>query len=248
MQFLKREAVLLALLPALGMVGVYAYESGRYRYLKVPSMLIDLPLNRLLMGGVAIAVLMTCILMMIGLLLKRMAGRSKFSRFLTLYVVFFILLGLPPLLYASTLSGVISAFVLPTCLAIAGFITPKDEKKPSAGEDRSALPWLSDAIFFALTALSTSWLIGGFGYWTEKSGVVRVCQENQLVAGLYRDNLIVKSLPKSGAELGDEVRLVPAAGALLQECSPTFIGGRGISVGEENPKEKLRSSPSRELK
>lgn len=236
MQFLKREAVLLALLPALGMVGVYAYESGRYRYLKVPSMLIDLPLNRLLMGGVAIAVLTTCLLMMIGLLLKRMAGRSNFSRFLTLYVVFFIFFGLPPLLYSSTLSGAISAFVLPTCLAISGFITPKDEGKSSAGEDRKTLPWLPDAIFFALTALSTSWLIGGFGYWAEKSGVVRLCQGNQLVAGLYRDNLIVKNLPKSGAELGDEVRSVPAAGALLREYSPNLIGGRGISVGETNPK------------
>ncbi|WP_343368946.1 hypothetical protein AASM09_08630 [Stenotrophomonas maltophilia] len=85
MQLLKREAVLLALAPALGMLGVYAYESGRYRFLKVPSMLIDLPINRLLMGGVAIAVLVTLLLMVIGVLLKWMVGRSWFARFLTMF-------------------------------------------------------------------------------------------------------------------------------------------------------------------
>jgi hypothetical protein len=241
MQLLKREAVLLALAPALGMLGVYAYESGRYRFLKVPSMLIDLPINRLLMGGVAIAVLVTLLLMVIGVLLKWMVGRSWFARFLTMFVVFYIFLGLPALLYSTTMQGALSSLIVPACFALSGVSEP--EKKVTANdEDRKVLPWLPDALFLAFGALLTSWLVSGFGFWNERMGGGRLCQNGSLVAGAYRDNLILKALPSPGAELDETVTLVPAAGAALRECNPSFIGGRGISAGDPPGDKRLKSA------
>ncbi|WP_428959641.1 hypothetical protein ACQR53_11825 [Xanthomonas oryzae] len=235
MQLLKREAVLLALAPALGMLGVYAYESGRYRFLKVPSLLIDLPINRLLMGGVAIAVLVTLLLMVIGVLLKWMVGRSWFARFLTMFVVFYIFLGLPLLLYATTLKGALSSLIVPVCFALSG-VSEMEKKVATNTEDRKVLPWLPDALFLAFGVLLTSWLISGFGFWNERMAGDRICQGGSLVAGVYRDNLIIKALPKPGAELDHAVTLVSAAGAVLRECSPSFVGVRGISTAEPSPR------------
>lgn len=244
MQLLKREAVLLALAPALGMLGVYAYESGRYRFLKVPSMLIDLPINRLLMGGVAIAVLVTLLLMVIGVLLKWMIGRSWFARFLTMFVVFYIFLGLPALLYSTTLQGALSSLIVPVGFALSA-ISEAEKKVSANGEDRKVLPWLPDALFLASGVLLTSWLISGFGFWNERMGGGRLCQDGFLVAGAYRDNLILKTLPKPGAELDETVKLVPAAGAVLRECNPSFIGGRGITAGD-TPRDKRLKSAAKE--
>lgn len=171
MQLLKREAVLLALAPALGVLGVYAYESGRYRFLKVPTMLIDLPINRLLMGGVAIAVLVTLLLMVVGVLLKWMVGRSWFARLLSLFVVFYIFIGLPGLLYSTTVQGALSSLIGPIGLALSGISEPK-RKVTTNGKDRKVLPWLPDALFLALGALLTSWLISGFGFWNERVGAI----------------------------------------------------------------------------
>ncbi|NJC30114.1 hypothetical protein GGR79_001581 [Xanthomonas arboricola] len=235
MQLLKREAVLLALAPALGMLGVYAYESGRYRFLKVPSLLIDLPINRLLMGGVAIAVLVTLLLMAIGVLLKWMVGRSWFARFLTMFVVFYIFLGLPLLLYTTTLKGALSSLIVPVCFALSG-VSEMEKKVTTNTEDRKVLPWLPDALFLAFGVLLTSWLISGFGFWNERMAGDRICQNGSLVVGVYRDNLIIKALPKPGAELDDAVTLVSAAGAVLRECSPSFVGGRGVSTADPSPR------------
>lgn len=241
MQLLKREAVVLALAPALGVLGVYAYESGRYRFLKVPAMLIDLPLNRLLMGGVAIAVLVTLLLMIIGVLLKWMIGRSWFARFLTLFVVFYIFLGLPGLLYSTTVQGAFSSLIVPVGFALSAVVEP--EKKASGSvESRKVLPWLPDALFLAFGALLTSWLISGFGFWNERMGGNRLCQHESLVAGSYGDNLVLKSLPKPGAELDEAVTLVPAAGAVLSSCNPSFVGGRGITSGDPPRAKRLKSA------
>jgi len=241
MQLLKKEAVALALAPALGMLGVYAYESGRYRFLKVPSMLIDLPINRLLMGGVAIAVLVTLLLMVIGVLLKWMIGRSLFARFLTMFVVFYIFLGLPPLLYSTTVQGALSSLIVPVGFALSA-ISESEKKVGADGEGRKVLPWLPDALLLAFGVLLTSWLISGFGFWNERMGGGRLCQDGSLVAGAYGDNLILKTLPKSGAELDETVTLVPAAGAVLHECNPPFVGGRGITAGDPPRDERLKNA------
>lgn len=241
MQLLKREAVLVALAPALGMLGVYAYESGRYRFLKVPSMLIDLPINRLLMGGVAIAVLVTLLLMIVGVLLKWMVGRSWFARFLTLFVVFYIFLGLPALLYSTTVQGALSSLIVPVGFALSA-ISESAKKVSVNGEDRKALPWLPDALLLAFGMLLTSWLISGFGFWNERMAGSRLCQNGSLVAGAYRDNLILKTLPKPGAELDETVTLVAAAGAVLRECNPPFVGGRGIAAGDPPRDKRLKSA------
>ncbi len=232
MQFLKKEAVLLALAPALGMLGVYAYESGRYRFLKVPSMLIDLPVNRLLMGGVAIAVLVTMLLLLIDLLVEWIVGRSRFESFIVMFVVFYIFAGLPSLLYSSTRQGALCSLIIPILLALNTFLGLASSKKKSDDDARKVLPWIPDAIFFAIFALLTSWLISGFGFWAEKLGGRRLCYEDSLVAGTYRDSLILKAIPPAGGRLDGAVKLVQADNVKLRDCAPEIIGGTGISIGE----------------
>lgn len=53
----RRDAYIVAVAPAVVFLGVYAYENGRYYFLKVAPEFIDLSLNRLLAGGAVIGAL-----------------------------------------------------------------------------------------------------------------------------------------------------------------------------------------------
>lgn len=72
--------------------------------------------------------------MVIGVLLKWMIGRSLFARFLTMFVVFYIFLGLPPLLYSTTVQGALSSLIVPVGFALSAI---SESEKRSARMERA---------------------------------------------------------------------------------------------------------------
>ncbi|KUJ01703.1 hypothetical protein AR275_25710 [Stenotrophomonas maltophilia] len=103
LKLLKNDAYVVAMAPAVVFLGVYAYERGRYHFLKMPSEFIDLSANRLLAGGAVIGALVIALLG-IGMWAWESARvKESWREFLAMLLVAIIFVGLPLGLWLSEL-------------------------------------------------------------------------------------------------------------------------------------------------
>ncbi|WP_146096850.1 hypothetical protein [Xanthomonas arboricola] len=241
MESLKKDTILIAVATPLTFLGVYAYESGRYRYLKVPSDLIDLPVNRLLMGGAAIAFLFTMLIAAMAWIRQKLIGQSRFSAFFSYFSVAFLLFGLPSLFYSTTLPEVGLSLIVSLAFAYSGYIE-KDKPDPAgeSGENKEGAQPIKnsgwyihtpDMLFSGFLLLLSCWTVSGFGYLNERMTGRRSCAQKMIVAGTIGDNLILKSFSEKTGIISKSVKLHPMENAEIYECSPVLIGGKGYGWG-----------------
>ena len=225
----KKETYVAAIAPGIGLLGVYAYESGRYRFLMVPSELIDLPVNRLLMGGGGLAVLFTALLALVAFMSRWMTSKTRFGRSLPIYLSAFIVFGLPSLFHSTTWSTVVASMLFPFFLALG--MDPDTTEKAEPADRPKLPPWVPNVLWLAFMSLMGAWLVSGFGYFSERTLDVRLCSGDQLVAGVRSDQWILKPFdPKSG-QISETTRLMPMENTSVVPCRPSLVGGRGIAFG-----------------
>lgn len=103
MDLARRDAYVLAAAPALVFLGVYAYERGRYYYLRVAPDFIDISVNRLLAGGAMVGVLS---IMLVGLTLwmwNYSSSRGKNAKWIAASLAAMVFLALPTALWLERL-------------------------------------------------------------------------------------------------------------------------------------------------
>lgn len=91
----RRDAYVLAVAPAMMFLGVYAYERGRYYFLRIAPDFIDLSVNRLLAGGAVIGALA---LTLVGLTLwvwRHSATKGWDAKYLAALLAMSVFLALP---------------------------------------------------------------------------------------------------------------------------------------------------------
>ena len=243
----KKEAYVAAIAPGAGILGVYTYELGRYRFLKVPSELIDLPVNRLLSGGAAIAVLFTILLAAIAFLSRWMTLKTKLGRFLSVFLLALLIFGLPSMLQSTSWSSFLVSLLFPFFLALG--MDPDASEKPIAGNQSKLLPWVPNALWLAFMSVMGAWLVSGFGYFSERTLNARLCLEGQLVAGVRSDQWILKPFDPKNGRISETTRLVPMENTSVSPCRPNLVGGRGITFGAPpDDGEKSAASEARSSK
>jgi hypothetical protein len=102
----RRDAYVLAAAPAMLFLGVYAYERGRYYYLRVAPDFIDISVNRLLAGGAMVGVLS---IMLVGLTLwmwNYSSSRGKNAKWIAASLAAMVFLALPTALWVERLPRV----------------------------------------------------------------------------------------------------------------------------------------------
>ncbi|WP_159094806.1 hypothetical protein [Stenotrophomonas sp. ESTM1D_MKCIP4_1] len=113
MDLYRRDAYVLAIGPAVVFLGVYAYERGRYYFLKVAPEFIDLSVNRLLAGGAVIGALAVTLVGLTLWMWKYSATGGRYQRLFAAFLALSVFATLPmalwlqevPPLPASTKSG-----------------------------------------------------------------------------------------------------------------------------------------------
>jgi hypothetical protein len=103
LEILKKEAYVVALAPVVMFLGVFAYELGRYRYLKIPAPFIDLSINRLLAGGVVTGILAGALVSVTVWAWRISKGPNKLPSFGAALIVTVILFALPLLFWSTEL-------------------------------------------------------------------------------------------------------------------------------------------------
>lgn len=99
----RRDAYVVAMAPAVVFLGVYAYERGRYYFLKVAPEFIDLSMNRLLAGGAVIGALAVTLVGLTLWMWKYSASGGRYQRLFAAFLALSVFVTLPMALWLQEL-------------------------------------------------------------------------------------------------------------------------------------------------
>ncbi|OUL16488.1 hypothetical protein B0X78_04410 [bacterium AM6] len=112
----RRDAYIVAVAPAVVFLGVYAYERGRYYFLRVAPDFIDLSLNRLLAGGAAVGALSATLVGLTIWMWKYSASRGVKEKIFAALLATAVFLALPIGLWLQKLPQFSVAFGSPEAI------------------------------------------------------------------------------------------------------------------------------------
>jgi hypothetical protein len=263
LEILKKDAYVVAVVPALVFFGVYAYEVGRFQFLKLPFAFISLPVNRLLVGGILVG-LMTALILALTvwtwrswISLSRMRGIAVgaasalilFSLPLTLWSV-----NEPsvrPLLVAiAIVGGGAGAFIYQHLMGV--FQQESFEwllrRFPDVPDGSRAVRFanalqrfLHDEIIpgqFLLIPMLFAWSaisFAGLGFAVERHSTDRLCVGDQMVAALSGEHLLLKDVDPHFSVISDETRIAPLGDQDFRPCKfKSVSGGNGLNFDRLN--------------
>lgn len=124
----RRDAYIVAVAPAVVFLGVYAYENGRYYFLKVAPEFIDLSLNRLLAGGAVIGALAVTLVGFTLWMWRYSANGRLDKRLLAAFLALSVFVALPVLLWLQEVPSFLIKSGPPTLLKdviamLVGFVS-----------------------------------------------------------------------------------------------------------------------------
>lgn len=251
MEFLRKDAYVVAVAPAVVFLGVYAYELGRYYYLRIPASFIDVSVNRLLAGGALIGTL-TAILIGLAAWAWKIAGKVDFfGKFLAAVFVSMIYFTLPFALWMSRapqgaewqeLLSIVTSVGTGAIAIIQAALTWywRREERAKLGEPPAtpASPAPHSGLFKSvlvkglLVGLLLVWTLAvfaGLGFTVERHSPSRQCTGDSFVADVRGDTLVLKKIAGPSGEVSSSTRFVAVEGAELFACSPALEGSPGLT-------------------
>lgn len=231
MSFWKRESYIVAAAPALAFLGVYIYEWGRYRYLKTPTLLIDLPIDRLLMGGTAIALLVSFVAAGVAWLIDQAKKRSMMARIVPSFLATFLLFGLPVLMWSVSWLGVVIAVAGVIGMTFCRAVTRDSSDESDAENQKNELSWTDRIMGFVWMVGFGALSLAGLGFQSERLSKDQTCVDHGLVVAVRGDRALVKPYSMPLRELTDAVLLVPLDGLSMAPCTAPITGDRTLGIG-----------------
>ncbi|MCI1123281.1 hypothetical protein [Stenotrophomonas maltophilia] len=251
MEFLRKDAYVVAVAPAVVFLGVYAYELGRYYYLRIPASFIDVSVNRLLAGGALIGTL-TAILIGLAAWAWKLADKVGFlGKFFAAVFVSMIYFTLPFALWMSrapqgaewkellsmvTSAGTVAIAIIQWTLT---WYWHREERlnsgeppaAPASGAPHSGLfqSVLVKGVLVGLLLVWTLAVFAGLGFTVERHSSSRQCTEDSFVADVRGDTLVLKKIGRPSGEVSSSTRFVAVEGAELFACSPAVDGSPGLT-------------------
>lgn len=248
MEFLRKDAYVVAVAPAVVFLGVYAYELGRYYFLGIPASFIDVSVNRLLASGAIVGALAAVLIGLatwawklnvpLGGVWRVPAATAIATIYLTL--PFALWLSRAPFNTASywTLVSVTAAGAAIVSAAQALILRHHAEvmlQSMRDGEDLSNHNWselppiLTSGAVVALLLVWTLAAFAGLGYFVERKTTKRQCVGNAFVADVRGDILVLKDFAPSNGKILRSTRFLGVEGATISECSLQVVGAPGLT-------------------
>lgn len=251
MEFLRKDAYVVAVAPAVVFLGVYAHELGRYYYLRIPASFIDLSINRVLAGGVLIGAL-AAILIGLAVWAWRLGGRAgELGSFLAAIVVATIYFTLPLALWMSRapqggewsellaiVTGIGSVGIKLAQKVTWHWVTRSDSGEALHSGLFKSAP--SKGLLVGLLLLWTLVVFAGLGFAVERHKTSRQCVADSFIADVRGDVLILKKIVGPKHEVSSSTRFVPVEGADLVDCAMEMVGAPGLTNLLIRPPEEKR--------
>ncbi|WP_372484174.1 hypothetical protein AB9H29_14525 [Stenotrophomonas sepilia] len=248
MEFLRKDTYVVAAAPAVVFLGVYAYELGRYYFLRVPASFIDVSVNRLLASGAIVGALAAVLMGLATWAWKLYFPIGGVWRAIAATAIAMIYFTLPFALWLSrapingdgywTLLSVTGAGASVVSAVQALILrhhsealvqSMRDGKDPSTYNWSGLPPILTSGVVVALMLVWTLAAFAGLGYFVERRTTERQCVGSAFVADVRGDTLVLKDFVRSDGEILRTTRFLGVEGATLSACSLQLVGAPGLT-------------------
>lgn len=252
-QFISDNSLIIAMVPLLGYLLAYAYDSGYLSYCDVPSIFIQVDLVRVLKASLAVALALFLLVCVVGFARVLLLHAHPFWRIVGKAVVIGIFLGLLLVLDISAtqndlkrIGGLMGIFILLDLIPPAFSKIPDknywknywvrvssqlDSDAKSSSLDKNA-SFLSKVIGFSILILFSFMFVNSLGMREAKSQTdwwVLKDRPDMLIVTTYGDTVILKKINPTTKETMDDVEIIK-----ISESNPLKI--TLASLGEINTK------------